>query len=522
MKRAVIYARFSSSGQREESIEGQVRECTAYAGRRNYTIVAQYADRALTGTNDQRPEFQRMIADAASGSFDLVICWKHDRFARNRYDAAFYKSKLKKAHVDVEYAAETVPPGPEGILMDSLMEGIAEYYSANLSQQVKRGLYDSALKRQMMGNRMFGFVEAEDGRYAIDPVTGPIVRRIFEEYAAGVPAKAILDELNGSGVRSVRGAKFGKNFIARVISNEKYKGVYAYADIYDEHGIPAIVDPVLFDRANAALHARKRAPNSKQVDDGYLLTGKLYCGHCESMMTAGGGVNSKGVYYKYYACNGRRYAKNGCKKHAVDKAWIEDAVVQILVSIVHSDEVIEMFASRYEEWQAGLGTRAELEAARGQLDAVSRKVRNLAEKIAERPSDALMDLLEAEEKKKAELAEQVAKLEYDAGPRFGHDEVVWFLERFRDGDVDDDRWRAFLVQTFLQRAYLFDDGRLLLQLNYSGSCDTISVDALESAVRDCPLLGRLMVPTRTETVSFGVFVVFVAPLFLARTVLSVQ
>ena len=180
----VIYARYSSSGQREESIEGQLRECREYARRNGMTVVGEYVDKALTGRTDTRPDFQRMLRDSERGIFQAVICWKIDRFARNRYDSAIHKYKLKKHRVRVFYAKESIPDGPEGIILESVMEGYAEYYSENLSQNVKRGNYDSALELKTLGRTLLGLRKGADGRFEIDPATAPVVRRIFEEYAA--------------------------------------------------------------------------------------------------------------------------------------------------------------------------------------------------------------------------------------------------------------------------------------------------------------------------------------------------
>ena len=124
---AVIYARYSSHSQRDCSIEQQVADCELFAQQNGLRVVKIYADRHLSGTTDNRPEFQQMLKDAAHGHWPFVICWKIDRFARNRYDSATYKYKLKKAGVRVLYAKESIPDGPEGILLESVLEGSAEY-----------------------------------------------------------------------------------------------------------------------------------------------------------------------------------------------------------------------------------------------------------------------------------------------------------------------------------------------------------------------------------------------------------
>ena len=149
--RAVIYARYSSDNQREESIEGQLRDCNEYAKYNDIEIVGTYIDRAFSAKTDDRPDFQRMIADSGKKLFDLVLVWKLDRFARNRYDSAFYRYNLKKNKVKLVSVKENISDGPESIILESMIEGIAEYYSANLSQNVKRGFRENALKGKWNG-----------------------------------------------------------------------------------------------------------------------------------------------------------------------------------------------------------------------------------------------------------------------------------------------------------------------------------------------------------------------------------
>ena len=144
--KVVIYARYSSDNQREESIEGQIRECTAFAEKNGITILRHYIDQAFSAKTDNRPEFQNMVKDSGKRLFDLVIVWKLDRFARNRYDSARYKATLKKNGVKVVSAAEVISDGAEGIVPESVLEGYAEYYSADLSEKVVRGMTENTLK----------------------------------------------------------------------------------------------------------------------------------------------------------------------------------------------------------------------------------------------------------------------------------------------------------------------------------------------------------------------------------------
>ena len=150
--KGVIYARYSSDNQREESIEGQIRENTAYANKNGIDIVGTYIDRAYSAKTDNRPEFQKMIKDSAKKNFDVVIVWKLDRFSRNRYDSAKYKAMLKKNNVRVISATEAISEGAEGIILEAVLEGMAEYYSADLAEKVSRGMTENALKCRFNGD----------------------------------------------------------------------------------------------------------------------------------------------------------------------------------------------------------------------------------------------------------------------------------------------------------------------------------------------------------------------------------
>lgn len=154
----IIYARYSSDNQREESIDGQIRECKEFAEKNDIRIIDTYIDRAFSATTDKRPAFQKMIKDSAKNMFDVIIVWKLDRFARNRYDSAHYKAQLRKNGVKVISANEDISEGSEGIILESVLEGMAEYYSADLSEKVIRGLTENAMKCKFNGGPItFGF-----------------------------------------------------------------------------------------------------------------------------------------------------------------------------------------------------------------------------------------------------------------------------------------------------------------------------------------------------------------------------
>lgn len=489
---AVIYARYSSSGQREESIEGQLRECHDFARRNGLTVVGEYVDKALTGRSDKRPDFQRMLRDCERGVFQAVICWKMDRFARNRYDSAMYKYKLKKHGVRIFYAKESIPEGPEGIILESVMEGYAEYYSENLSQNVKRGYYDSALELKTLGQTVLGLRKGADGRFELDPATAPIVRRIFEEYAAGDSAKEIYHRLNDEGYRTSRGGLFNKNSLRRILQNEKYVGVYEFKDIRVENAIPAIVNRELFDKVQAMVEKHHRAP-AAQRETSFLLTAKLFCGHCGEPMTGDGGTSRTGRVYYYYTCNGRRAHK--CKKERAPKAWIEQLVVDELVALIHSDEFVNEVADKCMEYQQREKDDSALRALEARQKENEKAIQNMlaaieAGIITPSTKSRLMEL----EAERGQIEKGIAQ-QLIAEPTLERDQVVYFLERFRDGDVSDEGYRAFLVDTFLNSVYLYDDDKLVLVLNYTGERCKVTLDLVESAVEGDGLSGSCFAPS---------------------------
>lgn len=483
---AVIYARFSSAGQRDESIEGQLRECHAFAERYGMNVIGEYCDHAISGTSDKRPEFQRMIRDSAKCRFSVVITWKSDRFARNRYDSAVYKYKLKQNGVRVMYAKESIPDGPEGIILESVMEGYAEYYSANLSQNVKRGLYDSALKLQTLGQTCYGLRKGADGRWEQNPETAPIVKRIFTEYAAGRPAAEIMRDLNAEGYRTLRGGLFNKNSLHKMLRNQKYIGVYQYADIRVEDGIPAIVDKETFYKVQRMLKYHHESPAAKKIDGGFLLTSKLFCGHCGEPMTGDSGTSKNGKVYYYYTCNNRRLKK--CDKERASKDWVEDLVVNSLAKIAGDDEVINEFADRYIDWQQREFKNSELNSMEKNLSKVETAITNTMSIIDSGfITDSLKDHLLELESSRAEIIKSIetAKLKK---PNLKRSEVVYFLKRFANGDTSDQSWRIYLIDTFLNAAYLYDDGRLILSLNYSGSKNKITLKIAEESAAEGDVL----------------------------------
>ena len=227
---AVIYARYSSDSQREESIDDQIKECMSYADRTGLTVISTYTDKALTGKTDKRPGFLKMIDDSKKEIFKYVICYKTDRFCRSRKDAAKYKSILKNNGVNVVYAKMDIPKGPEGIILEGVMEALDEYYSANLSQNIKRGQLGNALKCKSNGVNVFGYKRDDNDMYVVDDREAKAVKKVFEFVCDSYPDTYIINWLNENGYRNTLGKKFTKTSINRIINNRKYIGIKGEAE----------------------------------------------------------------------------------------------------------------------------------------------------------------------------------------------------------------------------------------------------------------------------------------------------
>ena len=301
---AVIYARYSSDNQREESIEGQIRECTAYAEKNGITVVKHYIDRALSAKTDNRPDFQQMIKDSEKRLFDIVLVWKLDRFARNRYDSAHYEYQLERNHVKLVSATEPISDSPAGIMVKSMLTGMAEYYSAELSEKVVRGMTENVLKGKYNGGTIpIGFKVDEEKFFQIDPLKAPFVVEAFQRYNDGATMKELMNWLNDSGVTTNRNQKFTYNSVQKLLTNKRYIGENRFKDIVMPDSIPAIVDKDLFEEVQLKIKKNSRAPARHKAEDDYLLTTKLFCGMCGAMMFGECGTGRNKVVHHYYKCN---------------------------------------------------------------------------------------------------------------------------------------------------------------------------------------------------------------------------
>ena len=490
--KAVIYARYSSDNQREESIEGQIRDCRAYAEYNGIEIAGEYIDRAFSAKTDDRPDFQRMIADSAKKLFDVVLVWKLDRFARNRYDSAFYRYTLRKNGVRLISVKENISDGPEGIILESMIEGMAEYYSANLSQNVKRGFRENALKGKWNGGTIPLGYKVVDHRLTIDEETAPIVRFIFDMCAGGKTAKEIYNYLKEKQIRRANGKPIGYTTVLYMLGSRTYIGEYNHSGIVIEDGVPAIISKETFDKVQETIKKFSIAPAAHKEENDYLLTTHLYCGKCGALMTSYTGTGKSGKVYRYYICN--RARKHECDKKKVDKDGIEDFVVGKTMEFLLKDDVVErlvdlLYKLQYEE-------NPVLPRLQCQLAERAKEIDNIVTAIQKGvASDALMQRLnELEEAKRALEAE--IKKEQAERPLFTKDQFRMALCNFRKIDTTTKEGKARLIETFIDRIYLYDD-HIKIIYNINGKDEEISLDELESSKR--PQCGQ---PKQTQFNTF--------------------
>ena len=470
MQRAVIYARYSPGpNQTEQSIEGQVRECTKYAELHDLRIVGTYVDRKISGKTDNRREFQRMIDDSEKHIFDVIILYHTDRFARNRYDSAIYKHKLKENGVELRYATTDIPKGPEGIILESIMEGWAEYYSAELSRKIKRGMRESALKCHSTGaGRCLGYRTAEDKSLVIEPEGAKAVQTVFDMYIKGKSHADICRYLNDCGFRTAQGKLFNKNSVTHIIRNKRYIGVYTYDDITIEDGIPAIISKDTFHLAQLEAAQRKTAKRPKEPKAEYLLSGKAFCGHCQKPLVGVSGTGKSGNKWYYYYCQESR-AKRGCTKKPVKRDWLEREVVERTVAEVLQPEVIQHIAKKcYDLQMEYRQDNSDVLFYELKLKDVRKAIKNTMHAIESGVKTKtlparLQELENEEEALEAELA--IAKASDFV---ITTDQIEFLLTQFAEPweCESEEEYHRRIIKCFVHKVFLFDD-KLLIYYNVS-------------------------------------------------------
>lgn len=335
MRSAVLYARYSSHNQREVSIDDQLKVCRDFCERENIDVVSVYTDAAMTGTNDKRPDFQRMIRKAPES--DYVVVYKLDRFSRDKYDAPLYKKKLEDKGVKVLSATEGIPEGSSGVFLEKMLEAQAAFYSLSLSENVLRGMNSNAEKCLANGVYVFGYDIDPEGHYVINEEEAAVVREVFKRYTEGEAMYSIARDLGKRGYRTQRGNIPGESFINSIIHNEKYIGVYKWGSHVIQDGMPAIITQQEFIAAQTAPRKKVRMDENWRE---YKLVGKLICGECGKPMHGQSTKNRYGKRYNYYACR----KKDGCGRKPIRCEIVEEALLKGLQDVADNPETARTIA----------------------------------------------------------------------------------------------------------------------------------------------------------------------------------
>lgn len=484
--KAVLYARFSSDNQREESIEAQLRAMHEYCQRNGAVVIREYCDRARSATTDDRPEFLSMIADARNHEFDFVVVHKLDRFSRNRYDSAYYKRELRKNGISLLSVLEHMDDSPESVILESVLEGMSEYYSKNLAREVMKGMRESALKCQALGGKPpFGYkVNPDTRRYEVNEEEAEAVRMIFRQVCEGYGYSEIITELNRLGYKTRNGNPFGKNSISEILRNEKYKGIYIFnrAASYSHNrtrnnhkskpadeiiripgGMPALVDEKTFDRVAAIIKSRSRSAPNGRAKETYLLSGKVFCGACGSSYNGNRQFSgrNKNLLITYRCIKSNNHGDQRCRNKDVNRNYIEDFILKRIEEIVFAEERIPQLIAAYyasHEELAGDGVKI-LDRLYGNKNEIQRKIDNIISVITQSGSPSLLKTLDELEADKQALTIQIEQEEQNLiANRLNEQEIISAYRRaqelYRSGSLPQKRQ---LLNLYLKRVTVFPE-----------------------------------------------------------------
>jgi DNA invertase Pin-like site-specific DNA recombinase len=343
MKTAVIYARYSSEKQTEQSIEGQLRVCNEFALQNDIVIVDTYIDRATTGTNDNRAAFQKMLSEADKKPvWDIVLVYALDRFGRNSIEVAVNKQRLSKNNIILISATQRTSvnidgsKNLDGIILENVLIGLSEYYSAELSQKVRRGQRESRRKGNFLGGKVPYGYRVENKKILIHEERAEIVRLIFELYASGHCVREILAELKKRGVL-YNGKPIYQSTMFKILKLEKYTGIYKFdGEVYNDM-YPRIVSPTIFYKVQGMMAKNKHGSNSRNTV--FLLKGKLFCGKCGMKINGDSGTSTNGETKFYYTCSKKKRFR-GCHQKSFRKDDVEKMIIDATVGLLNTPENI--------------------------------------------------------------------------------------------------------------------------------------------------------------------------------------
>lgn len=475
----VLYGRYSSHNQKDISVEQQFEKGYELATEYGIRIIDTYADRAVSGRTDKRRDFQRMMTDAAKGKFRYVIAWKSNRMGRNMLEALINEARLQDLGVRVLYVEEDFDDTAAGRFAARSMMNVNQFYSENMAEDIKRGLYDNAANCMVAnGHLPYGYKADETLHYAIDEPKAAVIREIFTRVSCGEAFVDIMASLNARGIKTSYGRPWGRSSFQKILSNERYRGIYIYGDVRKEGGIPRIVSDELYFKVQEVITTKKNPQGRHRVNGDYLLTGKLFCGHCKSPMTGISGTSRSGNLHYYYVCQKRRTEKT-CEKKNLRRDDIELQVAKAIKRRTLDDDTINWIADSVVEYSQHQESASGIGLLEDQLKDTQRSIKNLMAAIEQgiitpTTKARLMEL----EKEQSDIDRKITMAKADVIP-VNRDQLVGWLKKLQAGDVHDKKYQAELFDTFLIAVYVYDnpDGQDYMKVvfNYAGSKNTVEI-----------------------------------------------
>lgn len=468
---AVIYARFSSHNQKDESIEQQVAECKLYANTNGLNVVGVYADAAVSGKTDNRAQFQRLKSDAKKGKFAVIIAYKSNRIARNMANALNFENDMDSLGIRVAYAKEEFGDNAAGRFALRMMMNMNQFYAENLAEDTIRGMLDNAEKCKVNGPVPYGY-RSDKGNFAVNLEEAAVVREIFVKTARGESFVDIAESLNARGILTRQKNRWSSRSFQSMLKNERYIGTYIFDKIRIENGIPAIIDKDLFMEVNEKLKEKPNPQGRHRINGDYLLSGKLYCGECGKPMMGMSGHSKSGTLYFYYNCIGKKTGENRCQKKNVRRDDIELRIAEAIKMYILQDEVINWIADTVMEYQATHSNKDEIKRLQAELSATKKKINNILDAIEQGIlTPGTKERLESLETDKQRLEGQIA-IKKSELPLINREKLLTWLHSFSEEDIEDKNIQAQLFKSFLERVYLYDDGRIRIQFNLYDNVST--------------------------------------------------
>ena len=473
--RVALYARFSSDNQRQESITIQLKIMHDYCKQQHWQVVATYSDEARSATTDNRPQFQQMISDSSLDIFDTILVMKLDRFSRNRIDSALYKQRLKKNNVVLRSVMERIDDSPESIMMESVLEGMSEYYSKNLSRLVIAGMRESALKCQNTGGcPPLGYDLDSNRKLIINPHEAEAVRIIFEMFDNGHGYSEIINYLNDNGYKTKKGCIFGKNSLYEILGNEKYTGTFVYNKAsgkdfnhqrnnhsykaYDEmirveNGCPQIIEKELFESVQKRRENNKRNAGRYHSKEFYLMTGKIFCGICGKKMQGNlrfSGRNKNRL--STYRCNTHR---SECRNKEINKDYLDVYIVELLKEKMFNSKALHKIINKLNSYIKNYNSDYDkhYDSVKAEYDEICESLANITSAIEKGIiTESIVNRAEKLEEQKNQLQKQLSEMHQFIPLEYS--DFAYLIDEFNGLKRNTEEFRTF-VQRYVNKVTVF-------------------------------------------------------------------